>query len=109
MPQCVNCRQDINFGAIICPYCHGNPYAFMSSPYQQDAGDTGPGLLASLFPSLFGPRKRKLAANETEYTVIDWNVIPPRKMKKCKTCGKLADLGDRYCVDGCRKTFVDPE
>jgi hypothetical protein len=31
--QCVNCRNDINVGAMVCPYCHTNPILFGSEPY----------------------------------------------------------------------------
>ena len=33
--QCINCANDINSGAMICPYCHLRPYVFGDKePYQ---------------------------------------------------------------------------
>ena len=37
--QCVNCRNDVNLGALVCPYCHYSPYQFGVGPY--DGGING--------------------------------------------------------------------
>jgi hypothetical protein len=31
--QCVNCRNEINLGAMVCPYGHANPILFGAEPY----------------------------------------------------------------------------
>jgi len=34
VPQCINCANDINYGARVCPYCHLSPYdPFATEPY----------------------------------------------------------------------------
>jgi hypothetical protein len=33
MTQCINCRSEINVGAMVCPYCHTDPSSFGSQPY----------------------------------------------------------------------------
>ena len=39
--QCVNCKNEINIGGIVCPYCHTNPHSFDSKPYS-NCGNDGP-------------------------------------------------------------------
>jgi len=31
--QCVNCRNEVNLGAIVCPYCHYSPFGFGVGPF----------------------------------------------------------------------------
>lgn len=31
--RCINCQNEINIGALVCPYCHTNPIIFGSQPY----------------------------------------------------------------------------
>lgn len=33
MEKCINCKNEINPGGIVCPYCHGNPMLFGDGPY----------------------------------------------------------------------------
>jgi hypothetical protein len=37
--RCVNCSNEVNTGAIVCPYCHYNPFLFGVGPY--DGGPNG--------------------------------------------------------------------
>ena len=46
MPQCINCANEINFGAKVCPYCHLNPYdSSATEPYRGIADGGGDGAL----------------------------------------------------------------
>jgi hypothetical protein len=34
MPRCLNCANEINYGARVCPHCHLSPYnPFATDPY----------------------------------------------------------------------------
>jgi Double zinc ribbon len=102
--QCVNCKNEIKSGGLVCPYCHTNPIIFGSTPYS-GLEDHGPidlfGWLAIFFS---GNGKKKLAKNETEYIVIPWH--QNSKMWKCANCGTLSHVGSSYCAYGCKKNFV---
>jgi hypothetical protein len=37
--QCVNCRKEVEVGAIVCPYCHFSPFLYGVGPY--DGGPNG--------------------------------------------------------------------
>jgi len=37
--QCINCRNEVNIGAMVCPFCHFSPYAYGVGPY--DGGPNG--------------------------------------------------------------------
>ena len=37
--QCINCRNEVNLGAMVCPYCHYSPYAYGDGPF--DGGVNG--------------------------------------------------------------------
>ncbi len=30
---CVNCKNEVNVGGNICPYCHTQPFVYGSAPY----------------------------------------------------------------------------
>ena len=36
--QCVNCKNEINVGGNICPYCHTQPFVYGSAPYSGASG-----------------------------------------------------------------------
>jgi hypothetical protein len=42
--QCVNCKNEINVGGMVCPFCHCNPIVFGSEPYDglNAINDPGP-------------------------------------------------------------------
>ena len=31
--NCINCRNEVNTGAIVCPYCHYSPFLYGVGPY----------------------------------------------------------------------------
>jgi hypothetical protein len=37
--RCVNCQNEVQVGAIVCPYCHFSPFLYGVGPY--DGGPNG--------------------------------------------------------------------
>jgi hypothetical protein len=37
--HCVNCRAEVNLGAIVCPFCHFSPFGYGDGPF--DGGVNG--------------------------------------------------------------------
>jgi hypothetical protein len=62
--RCINCQNDINPGALVCPYCHTTPFVFGSQPYDgiKNIGEPSPhdpeltlGILGTIFLPVLPP------------------------------------------------------
>ena len=61
--QCVNCRNEINLGGLICPYCHTDPIIFGSQPYSgvsSGGGEVDPYYFRNFYRALLGYRSSSI-------------------------------------------------
>jgi hypothetical protein len=52
--QCVNCKNEINVGGMVCPYCHGDPLIFGSGPHFPNSPPIDPATDAALNIGVLG-------------------------------------------------------
>lgn len=116
--QCINCKNEINLGGMVCPYCHTIPFSFGSQPYSgvDPALYSGPGLfdgLAEGIGNLFSKIGR-WRRNETSYVDFVFghtgtvNGVPgePVYRRRCCNCEAINWPQATMC-DGCKKSFVN--
>ena len=111
--QCVNCKNEINVGGNICPYCHTQPFVYGSAPYSGASGtNTEPIDLSGLFAPFVALSKwcntPSIKENETTYT--NRTDCIGRKWWKCSKCGEDGNRrGATECANGshgCHRKFV---